>query len=188
VNLAMLQSLLRALSAAFRTSNSEDLLGLFSDTAGVTYAGSESGEKATGPADLRRLFTALLARPMAYSFEFDDITFSEHHETVWLLADGYGTQTADDGTTEVFPYRLAGVLAYEGQRWRWRMLACSEPTLAEAPSQVLHPKVLLDVRARVLLPVNVDETQSIRHDVSAGLREHHVGPGLPLGDGPGHHH
>ncbi len=53
MNETVLQGLLRALSKAFSTRDTEGLLRLFSSTAGVTYAGSESGEKATGPAELR---------------------------------------------------------------------------------------------------------------------------------------
>lgn len=124
----MLQEVLRALSTAFQTKDAEGLLRLFSTTATVTYAGSESGEKATGPTELRRVLSDLLGRPMAYSFEFRDITFSEQNEMVWLLADGDGTQTGDDGVTETFAYRLTGVLANEGAQWRWLLLAGSEPT------------------------------------------------------------
>jgi hypothetical protein len=124
----MLQEVLGALSSAFRTRDTEGLLRLFSTGASVTYAGSESGEKATGPTEIRRLLSDLLGRPVAYSFKFKDITFSEQNELVWLLADGDGTQTGDDGTTETFPYRLTGVLANEDAQWRWLMLAGSEPT------------------------------------------------------------
>jgi ketosteroid isomerase-like protein len=128
VNRAVLQEVLRALSTAFQTKDTEGLLRLFSTTATVTYAGSESGEKATGPTELRRLLSDLLARPMAYSFEFRDITFSEQNELVWLLADGDGTQTSDDGATQTFAYRLTGILANESGQWRWLMLTGSEPT------------------------------------------------------------
>lgn len=128
MNRAMLMELLRALSSAFQTKDAEALIGLFSATAAVTYAGSESGEKATGPAAVRNLLSELLSRPTAYSFEFDDLTFSEHSGLVWLLADGDGTQTSDDGVAEIFPYRLTGVLANEEDHWRWLMLAGSEPT------------------------------------------------------------
>ena len=128
MNRAMLQEVLRALSAAFQTKDAEGLLRLFSTTATVTYAGSESGEKATGPSELRRVLSDLLGRPMAYSFEFRDITFSEQNELVWLLADGDGTQTGDDGVTKTFTYRLTGVLANEGAQWRWLLLAGSEST------------------------------------------------------------
>jgi ketosteroid isomerase-like protein len=128
MNREMLQEVLRALSTAFQTKDAEGLLGLFSTTATATYAGSESGEKATGPTELRRLLSDLLGRPVAYSFEFRDITFSERNELVWLLADGDCIQTGDDGMTETFAYRLTGVLANEGARWRWLLLAGSEPS------------------------------------------------------------
>jgi len=126
----MVQEVLRALSTAFHTKDTEALLRLFSTTAAVTYAGSESGEKATGPAELRALMSELLSRPVAYSFEFGDITFSQQDGLVWLLADGRGSQTGDDGATDIFPYRLTGVLTNEGDQWRWLLLAGSEPTTA----------------------------------------------------------
>ena len=56
-----------------------------------------------------------------------DITFSELNELVWLLADGECTQTGGDGSKKTFPYRLTGVLANEGARWRWLLLAGSDP-------------------------------------------------------------
>jgi ketosteroid isomerase-like protein len=124
----VLHERLRALSTAFQTKDIEGLLRLFSTTATVTYAGSESGERATGRIELRRLLSDLLGRPVAYSFEFRDITFSEQNELVWLLADGVGTQTGGDGATETFAYRLTGVLANEGAQWRWLLLVGSEPT------------------------------------------------------------
>ncbi len=136
MNEGVLRELLSALSAAFATRDTEGLLRLFSSTASVTYAGSERGEKATGPDGLRRLFSDLLARPTAYCFELADITFGDlafgEHTVdaglVWVLADGDGTETAGDGATDTFAYRLTGVLAQEGAQWRWRVLAGSEPT------------------------------------------------------------
>ena len=128
MNRSLLLQVLGALSTAFQTKDTEGLLRLFRTTATVTYAGSEPGEKATGPTDLRRLLSDLLSRPFAYSFEFADITFRERNQLVWLLADGECTQTGDDGSKETFPYRLTGVLANEGAQWRWELLAGSEPT------------------------------------------------------------
>lgn len=124
----ILQELLSALSTAFATRDTEGLLRLFSATAGVTYAGSEPGERATGPSELRRLLSDLLARPETYSFEFPAVTFSEHSGLVWLLADGSCSETGEDGGTDTFAYRLTGVLAREAARWRWLVLVGSEPT------------------------------------------------------------
>lgn len=128
MNRAMLQEVLRRLSTAFQTQDVEALMRLLSTTSAVTYAGSESGERATGPSQVRRLLSDLLAGPMAYSFEFSDITFSEQDGLVWLLADGDCTQSGDGGATQTFPYRLAGVLVNESAGWRWLLLAGSEPT------------------------------------------------------------
>jgi hypothetical protein len=125
---AVLQELLGALSTAFRARDIEGLMQLFSVSKMVTYAGSEVGEKATGPSGLRSLLTELLARPLAYSFKFPDVTFSEHTRFVWLIADGDGTETGDDGGSATFPYRITGVLAREGEQWRWLVLVGSEPS------------------------------------------------------------
>jgi len=130
MNQAMLDEVIGALSRAFRSKDLERLLALFSSTANVTYAGSEPGEKATGHPGLRRLFSELLGRPMAFSFAFGDVMFGEHDDLVWLLADGDCTQTGDDGATESFPYRITGVLAREQEQWRWLLLTGSEPTAA----------------------------------------------------------
>jgi ketosteroid isomerase-like protein len=130
MNRTKLQELLRALSTAFQTKDAEGLFALFSATATVTYAGSQSGEKATGRTELRRLLSDLLGRPVAYSFKFADITFGEQCGLVWLLAEGEGTETGDDGAAETFAYRLTGVLANEEAQWRWLVLAGSEPTPA----------------------------------------------------------
>lgn len=129
MNRAMLDEVLRTLSSAFHAKDVEGLLRLFSTSATVTYAGSEPGEKATGGIELRRLLAELLVRPTALSFTFDDVTFGEHHDLVWLLADGDCTQTGDDGATVTFAYRLTGVLARdERAQWRWLLLSGSEPT------------------------------------------------------------
>jgi len=130
---AILQELLSALSTAFATKDTEGLMRLFSATAGVTYAGSERGEKATGPTELRRLLSDLLARPQTYSFEFPAVTFSEHSGLVWLLADGDCTEAGEDGETDTFAYRLTGVLARETAQWRWLVLVGSEPTAPDEP-------------------------------------------------------
>lgn len=125
---SVMRGLLSALSTAFATRDTEGLLRLFSATAGVTYAGSELGEKATGPAELRRLLSDLFARPQTYAFELPAVTCSEHSGLVWLLADGECTETGADGQTDTFAYRLTGVLAREAGRWRWLVLVGSEPT------------------------------------------------------------
>ena len=127
MNEAILQDLLGRLSTAFSTRDIPGLLRLFSGTAGATYAGSEPAEKATGPDELRALFSDLLARPGTYSFEFRDVTFGEHSGLVWVLADGDATETGGDGATDAFGYRVSGVLVQEEGRWCWLLLAGSEP-------------------------------------------------------------
>jgi ketosteroid isomerase-like protein len=130
MNHAILQSLLRELSEAFRTRDPEQLLALFSKRPTATYAGSEADEKATGRSAMRHLFTQLLARDATYSFTLPDITCGVTGDLVWVLADGTGIETTPSGAAEAFPYRLTGNLVREEGRWRWLLLTGAEPTTA----------------------------------------------------------
>ena len=127
---ALLQERLSELSTAFRSRDVDSLMRQFSTSPTVTYAGSEPGEMATGQNGLRSLLTDLLGRPVAYSFEFPDVTFSEHNGLVWMIADGDCIETGIDGAPATFAYRLTGVLASEEAQWRWLVLVGSEPLAA----------------------------------------------------------
>lgn len=125
---AELDAVLTALSRAFARRDLEAMLALFSRRPDTTYAGSESGEVATGAERLRALFSALLGREEAYSFEFQASLQVPVGDAVGVLAEGLGKATGPDGSVEVFAYRLTGILVPEEGNWTWLLLNGSEPS------------------------------------------------------------
>jgi ketosteroid isomerase-like protein len=119
---------LAALSAAFHAQDTDALLAQFTAAPPATYAGSEAGEVATGHGELKLLFAKLFARPERYRFAFDDVRAHGSDDGVWLLADGHGYETTPDGEETRFPYRIAAVLIFEVDGWRWALLSGAEPT------------------------------------------------------------
>ncbi len=124
---------LAELSSAFRDQDVDRLLGLFSERPDVTYAGSELGERATGPAALEVLLTQVLGRDEAYAFDLPDVRVAEVGDALSVLAEGTGTAHPTDGEPETFAYRLTGVLVNEHDRWVWLLLVGSEPTAPAEP-------------------------------------------------------
>jgi hypothetical protein len=119
--------MLAALSEAFSTGDLALLMEQFSSSPTATYAGSETGEIATGQEALTQLFSGLLTRPERYRFEFDDVRAQEVGPVVWLVADGRGHEQTPEGPGDSFPYRITGVLVREQGAWRWAMLCGAEP-------------------------------------------------------------
>jgi ketosteroid isomerase-like protein len=123
-----LRELIGRLSSAFRNRDLEALLEQFSSSNRATYAGSETGETATGPVALRRLFRRILARPASYSFDLPEISYAQLSRAVWVLADGSATEHHPEGPQADFPYRITGVLELEHDGWRWALVSGCEPT------------------------------------------------------------
>ena len=119
---------LRRMSEGFERKDLPGLLADFSDEGSVTYAGSETGELATGKPALETLLTTLLARDVHYSFTFADIRADTVGDTIWVVAEGTGRESAMDGSAEDFPYRVCGLLVSEHQGYRWLVLNGGEPT------------------------------------------------------------
>lgn len=131
MNDALADVVIGDLSAAFNARDVERMLGMFSEAPNATYAGSEVGEKAAGPVELRRLFTELFARDAVYSFTFPAVTHVQMGAgAAWILAEGEGTESRPQAAPVVFAYRIVGILVLERLRWRWTMLSGSEPSMA----------------------------------------------------------
>ena len=124
------------LDAVSRSCADRDLTGvldLFSTDAAATYSGSEVAEVATGAAALRQLFQRLFAREAVYTFRFADVRWAPAGSAGWIWADGEGEECVSGQVRESFAYRLAGVVVAEAGRWRWVMLAGSEPARSSDP-------------------------------------------------------
>ncbi len=129
MNTDAVADILNDLCIAFSTRDLTGLLAQFADNPTATYAGSESGETATGRAALRILFDQLFARGPSYHFDFAPPIWSTiSQRDVWVLADGTATENRPDREPETFPYRVTGVLTHQRHHWRWQLLTGCEPT------------------------------------------------------------
>jgi ketosteroid isomerase-like protein len=121
-------SAIAALSDAFRGRDVEAALACFADDLDATYVGSEQGELATGPDELRELLARVFARDEAYSWATNSVLAWERGELWMVVARLTGTVHLDSGRTEHFPYLLSGVVRVENDVGRWLLCHGAEPT------------------------------------------------------------
>jgi ketosteroid isomerase-like protein len=90
----------------------------------VAMYGSETGEAAVGPDQLRQFFADIYARPYRVLFTLGKCSISVAGHVAWFTGDGsYRLSTGD----EPHPYRLTGVLERRRDRWLWQLFSGSEP-------------------------------------------------------------
>jgi ketosteroid isomerase-like protein len=90
----------------------------------VAFYGSEVGEVAIGPEQLRKFFAEIYARPYRVLFTLGKCSISVAGHVAWFTADGtYRLSTSD----ELHPYRLTGVLERRRDQWLWQLFSGSEP-------------------------------------------------------------
>ncbi|HYS34214.1 MAG TPA: nuclear transport factor 2 family protein [Pseudonocardiaceae bacterium] len=116
------------LGAAFAARDVDAALECFIPDADITYIGSEAGERAEGRAAVAALFTALFARPEAYSWRAREVSVHRCDRSMFLLAEADGVAESDAGQPETFGYRVSGLLELVDGVWRWRVCQGSEPT------------------------------------------------------------
>jgi len=104
----------------------EGVLGLFVSDPDVTVIGSEAGEIAVGPSELRAFFQRLFARPGTFRFEWRTCRVSSEGDVAWFFADALA-HYSEPGNAAAVPYRTTGVLARRDDRWRFAHYHGSEP-------------------------------------------------------------
>jgi ketosteroid isomerase-like protein len=80
-------ALLDAFNDALGHRDLDATLALFVADADVTLVGSEEGETATGPSELRSFFERSFARPGTFCFERRLCTVSARCDVAWFFAD-----------------------------------------------------------------------------------------------------
>lgn len=116
-----------ALSAAFAARDVDRTLSCFTGDSDISYVGSEAGEAAHGRQEVRGLLVALFSRPEAYSWQATRVTVHAAGDVLHVVADAAGRAVHDDGDAQTFTYRLTGLLQPDGDAWRWRVCAGTEP-------------------------------------------------------------
>lgn len=117
---------LRAFNDRLAARDLEGMLGLFVSDPDVSLVGSEAGEIAFGPSELRAFFQRLFARPGTFRFEWRTCRVSAGRDVAWFFADSLA-HYSEPGNAASVPYRTTGVLARRGDRWRLAHYHGSEP-------------------------------------------------------------
>lgn len=117
---------LDALSETCGRRDLEGVLGLFASEVDVSLVGSEAGEIARGPSELRSFFERLFRRPGTFSFEWGAYEISARGDVAWFLAEATATYTEGESVTAV-PYRTTAILQRGDSGWLIAHYHGSEP-------------------------------------------------------------
>ena len=123
-------AVLDAVNEALEHRDLDATLALFARHPEVTLVGSEEGETATGPSELRSFVERLLARPGTFRFEWRSCTVSARGDVAWFFADAIAHYTENDHVAPV-AYRTTGVLEREENHWLFAQYHGSEPVRQE---------------------------------------------------------
>jgi ketosteroid isomerase-like protein len=123
-------AVLDAVNEALERRDLGATLALFVGHPDVTLIGSEEGETATGPSELRSFFERLLARPGTFRFGWRSCTVSARGDVAWFFADAIAHYTENDHVASV-DYRTTGVLEREENHWLFAQYHGSEPVRHE---------------------------------------------------------
>ena len=111
-----------ALFAAVSAGRADDAAACFVADDDVALYGSEEGEVAIGPTNLKNFLDALLARPGPRFELAAPLEISVAGDAAWFASDA----AVHIGGARI-PYRLAGVLVRRDGRWLWTLFSGSEP-------------------------------------------------------------
>lgn len=106
-----------------------DLAVLSEFATDAVLVGSDVGEIAEGVEELRTLFVRVYAQAATISWEWETISASASGDIAWFFAKGHCVATGPE-LRKRLPYRLAGVLQWQSDRWIWRQFHGSEPATA----------------------------------------------------------
>lgn len=104
----------------------ERSLEIFSDDPDVFLTGSEAGETAKGPVELKAFFKRVFARPFAYIFEWDEFSVSRSGSVAWARVDAL-VYTKGDRQVSKKPYSITVILNEVNGVWRIIHYHGSEP-------------------------------------------------------------
>jgi ketosteroid isomerase-like protein len=113
------KSELSALLGQFKrdVANRDDsILELFVNEPDVFLTGSETGETAYGPVELRTFFKRIFARPFAYLFDWKSCSFSQYGRVAWVFIEAT-VRTKGKTTSGKKPYRITAVFKKKSGRW-----------------------------------------------------------------------
>jgi hypothetical protein len=102
------------------------MLKLFAKQSDVYLMGSEAGETATGPIELRAFFERLFSRPVIYDFEWKSHSISKRDNVAWVRIDALVHVRGE--VEETKPYRITAVFEKSELGWVIMQYHGSEPS------------------------------------------------------------
>ncbi len=127
-----IRDLLERLNQGFAQHDVQHILDLFAPDPEIVYLGSEAGESAIGPTQLRTLLEALFARPETYQWRWGELHVRVIGQFAWLTTEAI-LQVQGRERLEL-PYRITLVLQRHGDRWLVIHYHGSEPVAVPQPS------------------------------------------------------
>ena len=125
-------NLLERLNQGFARRDVSQVLDLFTPDPEIVFIGSEAGETATGPTQLRTLLEALFARPETYQWRWGQLHVRVIGQVAWLTTEA--TLRVQGRERLELPYRITLVLQRRGGRWLVIHYHGSEPVAVPQPS------------------------------------------------------
>jgi uncharacterized protein (TIGR02246 family) len=123
--------LLRRLNQGFARRDVQQVLDLFAPDPEIVFIGSEAGETATGPTQLRTLLAALFARPETYQWRWGRPHLRVTGHLAWLTTEAV---LVVEGPEQLqLPYRISLVLQRRDDAWLISHYHGSEPTAVPQP-------------------------------------------------------
>ena len=105
----------------------DSMLQLFSDDPNVLVTGSEAGEFALGPSQLRDFFESLFSRPFAYIFEWNSYSICNSGNVAWAFLEVEVRRKENGRLSKSKPYRITVILEKQQRKWRIVHYHGSEP-------------------------------------------------------------
>jgi ketosteroid isomerase-like protein len=127
-----IRDLLERLNQGFARQDVQQVLDLFAPGPEIVYLGSEAGETAVGPPQLRTLLQALFARPETYQWRWGQLHVSVMGQFAWLTTEA--TLQVEGQERLELPYRITLVLQRRGDGWLVVHYHGSEPVPVPEPS------------------------------------------------------
>jgi uncharacterized protein (TIGR02246 family) len=124
-------TLLERLNQGFARQDVQQVLDLFAPDPEIVFIGSEAGETATGPTQLRTLLEALFARPETYQWRWGEPHGRVTGQVAWLTTEA--VLLVEGPERLQLPYRTTLVLQRRGDAWLIMHYHGSEP--AAVPQQ-----------------------------------------------------
>lgn len=118
-------NLLERLNQGFARHDVHQVLDLFAPDPEIVFIGSEAGETATGPTQLRTLLEALFARTETYQWRWGEPHGKVTGQVAWLTTEA--VLLVEGPERLQLPYRTTLVLQRRGDAWLITHYHGSEP-------------------------------------------------------------